>query len=332
MDLREILTVIPGSYVSIALLFILGVLFFIFVYFNRQILRLIGHIRLGINNFISKHFGATFRTAEKKFRRTAYLRSEGLSYKIYRYFDDIIVNLNLQRSGVTVFGLLLFMLVMSLFITAIVGILFQFDLILDVVMYIASFIAVFIVFRFNSLSHKEKYETEVMDAVDLLVSDVKSGIHNAIVRYTASIHPDIRPYFIEFVDNTNTKGLSFKSAMLTLNERLGPTFSDFAHKAIMYEEKADAEFDDIFSAILEVNRHKRILRAKNNAAFQQLILTFIITFAMVAGFAVYVTLTEPFVRNFLVDNIVGKLMLISDFIIFIIVLGILTSLKARSFE
>lgn len=322
----------PGSYVSIGLLFILGVLFFVFIYFNRQILRMIGSIRIGVNKFVSKKFGASFRTADKKFRRSAFLNTESVSYKIYRFFDDIIVNLNLQRNGVTVFGLLLFMGLVSLLLTLLVGIMFQFGLALSIPMFIASFVAVIVVFRFNSLSHKEKFETEIMDAVDLLVSDVKGGIHNAIVRYIESIHPDIRPYFIEFVDNTNTKGLSFKAAMIILNDRLGPTFSDFAHKAIMYEEKADAEFDDIFSAILEVNRHKRILRAKNNLAFQQLMVTFMVTFGMVAGFAVYITLTEDMVRYFLINNIFGKFMLIGDFVIFIIVMGYLTSLKAKSFE
>ena len=332
MDLKDLLGNIPGSYVSIGLLFILGILFFVFIYFNRQILKLIGNIRLGINKFVSKHFGSTFRSADKKFRRTAFLRTESLWYKIYRVFDNMITNLNLQKNGVTVFGLILFMCVLAFIITLIISILFNFGIFLGFFMFITAFVAVFVVFMFNSLSHKEKFENEIMDAVDLLVSDVKGGIHNAITRYMESIHPDIKPYFLEFIDNTKTKGLSFKSAMLILNDRLGPTFSDFAHKAIMYEEKADAEFDDIFSAILEVNRHKRILRAKNNFAFQQLMLTFIISFAMVAGFAVYITLTEPFVSDFLINNIVGKFLLILDFIVFIVVLGVLTYLKAKSFE
>lgn len=330
--MSELLGMMPGSFVSIAILVVLGVLFFVFIYFNRQILRGIGTVSSAINKFVSKHFGATFRNANKKFRRTAFLKSDSISNRIYRFFDDIIVNLNLQQNGITVFGMLLFMGALSLIVTIVIGTIFQFTGFLAIAMFVVAFIATIVVFRFNSLAHKEKFESEIMDAVDLLVSDVKGGIHNAISRYLDSIHPDIRPYFVEFIDNTNTKGLSFKAAMLVLNDRLGITFSDFAHKAIMYEEKADNELDDIFSSILEVNRQKRILRDRNNKAFQELMITFVITFAMVAAFAVYMTMTDSYTQNFLIYNIWGKIMLISDFVIFIIVMGVLTSLKAKSFE
>lgn len=330
--MKEFLNSLPSSYISIGLGLLLGFLFFIFIFFNRQILRVIGNAWTSINNFVSSRFGGTFRNLNKRFRRTAFLNKESLGYRVYHFFDDIIINLNLQKNGVTVFGLILFMGLLSALLSVAVGFIFNFDLFLYLAMFGAAFVLVLVVFRFNSLNHKEQVENEIMDAVDLLVSDVRGGIYNAIVRYMDSFHPDIKPYFREFIDNVTTKGLSFKAAMLVLNERLGSTFSDFAHKAIMYEEKADADFDDIFSAILEVNRHKRILRAKNNLAFQQLMLTFVISFGAVVFFAFYITSTEDYVRSFLLNNVFGKFMLIGDVIIFVVVMGYLTSLKARSFE
>ena len=323
---------LPSSWATILLLIVFGGIFVLFVIFNKQILKFLGAIRLRFNKFIVKTFGSRFRKADKKFKRTANLKTNSTLYKVYRIFNNIIINLNLQKSGVTVFGLLLFMLIASIALTIFVSTLFKFDLGLFIPMFIVASVGIFVVLEFKALGQKEKYENEIMDAVDLLVSDVKGGIHNAIVRYMQSFHPDIRLYFKEFVENTNTKGLSFKSAMVILNDRLGITFSDFAHKAIIYEEKADAEFDDIFSAILEVNRHKRILRAKNNAAFSQIIMTFIITFAAVAGYALYIAFTEPYVGNFLANEMFGKILVIVDFLIFIVVMGRLTLLKSKSFE
>lgn len=323
---------LPSSWATVILIIVFGVAFVAFVAFNKQILKFFGRIKIAANNFIVKTFGSKFRHAEKKFKRKANIKGKGLFHKIYKIFNNIIINLNLQKSGVTVFGLILFMVVTSIALTGLIGLLFNFEAILTIPMLIVSFAGVFVVMEFKALGQKERYEGQVMDAVDLLVSDVKGGIHNAIVRYMQSFHPDIRPYFKEFIENVSIKGLSFKSAMIILNERLGITFSDFAHKAIIYEEKADAEFDDIFSSILEVNRHKRILRAKNNAAFSQIIMTFVVTFAAVAGYAVYIAITEPYVGNFLSHEIFGKILIIADFLIFVVIMGYLTYLKSKSFE
>lgn len=331
-EVQEVAGGLPSSWATVMLMIIFGAVFVLFVAFNKQILKFFGTIKVKINEFITKTFGSKFRGAEKKFKRKANLKNSGLYYSVYRIFNNIITNLNLQKSGVTVFGLLLFMIITSVALAAFIGVVFNFEALLMIPMAVVSFAGVFVVMEFKALGQKEKYEGEIMDAVDLLVSDVKGGIHNAIVRYMQSFHPDIRPYFKEFVENVNTKGLSFKASMIVLNDRLGITFSDFAHKAIIYEEKADAEFDDIFSSILEVNRHKRILRAKNNAAFSQIITTFIVTFLAVAGYALYIAFTEPYVGTFLSSEIVGKILIIADFLIFIVIMGYLTYLKSKSFE
>ena len=323
---------LPSSWATVILIIVFGSLFVLFVAFNKQILKFLGKCKLSFNDFVVKTFGSKFRHADKKLKRKANLKNRSLIHKVYRVFNNIIINLNLQKSGVTVSGLLLFMIISSVALAIVVGLVFNFEIVLMIPMVIVAFIGVFVIMEFKALGQKERYEGQIMDAVDLLVSDVKGGIHNAIVRYMQSFHPDIRSYFKEFVDNTTLKGLSFKSAMLILNDRLGITFSDFAHKAILYEEKADSEFDDIFSSILEVNRHKRILRAKNNAAFSQIMSTFLITFLAVAGYALYIAFTEPYVGNFLANEIFGKILIIGDFLIFVIIIGYLTLLKSKSFE
>ena len=331
-DVQDTVLGLPSSWATVILIILFGGIFILFVTFNKQILKFLGKCKLKFNDFIVKTFGSKFRHADKKLKRKANIKNRGLIHKVYRIFNNIIINLNLQKSGVTVSGLLLFMLLTSVALAVVVGLVFNFEVVLMIPMTLVAFVGVFVIMEFKALGQKERYEGQIMDAVDLLVSDVKGGIHNAIVTYMQSFHPDIRPYFKEFVDNTTMKGLSFKSAMLILNDRLGITFSDFAHKAILYEEKADAEFDDIFSSILEVNRHKRILRAKNNAAFSQIMSTFLITFLAVAGYALYIAFTEPYVGNFLANEIVGKVLIISDFLIFVIVIGYLTLLKSKSFE
>lgn len=332
MGLRELMDSLPNSFWSITFLVIFVAIFVLFIKFNRLILDTSARIRNWVVSKVSRGYGGALRNVNKRFKRSAYLKREGLSYKVYRFFDDVIVNLNLTKNNVTVFGLLLFTGIISLTLTICAYFILQLDIFMAILAWAVFCVFIIVIFRFLSLGQKEKREGQIMDAVDLLVSDIKGGVYNAIVRYMESFHPDIRPYFLEFVDNIQTKGLTFKSAMNTLNERLGVTFSDFAHKAIMYEEKADSGLEDIFSAIIETNRLQRLLRAANNIAFAQIMQTLSISVAMIGLFAVYIISTEATVRTFLLENAVGKFMLIADVLVFAIIMGYLTGLKAKSFE
>lgn len=327
--MKEFLNSIPNSAISGALLIILGIVVFLFVKYNVYILSFIAKIRNKFLSKISKKIGRGVNIANKQFKRTAFLNQERLLFKIYRYFDDIIVNSNLTKDGVTVMGLLIFIGFLSLLIT--VGITIFFNLGgLAIVSFIVVFVFITVMFRFNSLAKIEHREAIIMDAVDLMVSDVKGGVFNAIVRYMDSFHPDIRPYFLECVDNVRNRGLGFKQSMLILNDRLGYSFSDFCQKAIIYEEKADDTLDDLFSTILERNRQRRLLRSRNNIAFRAIMTTLEVSYVAIGAFAIFTLATEPTIFDFIVNNPVGKLMILADILLLAIVMGYLSGLRAKS--
>lgn len=329
MNLKEFLNSIPNSAISGALLIILGVIVFLFVKYNVYVLTFIARVRNKFLSVISKKIGRGVNIANKQFKRTAFLNQERLLFKIYRYFDDIIVNSNLTKDGVTVMGLLIFIGFLSLLIT--VGITIFFNLGgLAIISFVVVFIFVTVMFRFNSLSKIEHREAIIMDAVDLMVSDVKGGVFNAIVRYMDSFHPDIRPYFLECVDNVRNRGLGFKQSMLILNDRLGYSFSDFCQKAIIYEEKADDTLDDLFSTILERNRQRRLLRSRNNIAFRAIMTTLEVSYVAIGAFAIFTLVTEPTIFDFIVNNPFGKLMILADILLLAVVMGYLSGLRAKS--
>lgn len=329
MNLKEFLNSIPNSAISGALLVILGIAVFLFVKYNVYILTFIARIRNKFLSGVSKKIGRGVNIANKQFKRTAFLNQERLLFKIYRYFDDIIVNSNLTKDGVTVMGLLIFIGFLSLLIT--VGITLFFNLGgLAIISFVVVFVFITVMFRFNSLAKIEHREAIIMDAVDLMVSDVKGGVFNAIVRYMDSFHPDIRPYFLECVDNVRNRGLGFKQSMLILNDRLGYSFSDFCQKAIIYEEKADDTLDDLFSTILERNRQRRLLRSRNNIAFRAIMTTLEVSYVAIGAFAIFTLATEPTIFDFIVNNPVGKLMILADILLLAVVMGYLSGLRAKS--
>lgn len=281
-------------------------------------------------DFIYFKLGVRVFSLERRFARRARLNNKGLISSIYEYFDLMLRNLNLKKDNVTVTGLLVFISSVAISLTLLswyflelgtfMGLLFWFTL-------GSIFFFTLTVFRLMALTLQERREAIVMDAVDLLVSDVRGGIFNAITKYRDSFHPSVQPYFKEFL-NTATK-IGFRTAMENLNEALGHEFTDFAQKAIIYEEKADSTYDTIFSDIIENNRHKRALRHENQEKFNILRIQFVVSFGMILAYCLYLLKTEPYVRNFMLGTSFGKGLLIADFVILVSVLAYLVSLKAK---
>lgn len=320
---------LPGT--SLVAIIFCGVLYlgYLFIKYNAQILRLLGKGITKLRNFIDNIVGVRVKRVNKNLMRSAYLNKGTITYKMYSFLENIIITMELSRDGVTVAGLLFFLMGISLIITVIGASLMGMSFILALFLFAVIFVLLLIVFKFVSITKMEKREAVIMDAVDLLVSDVKDGVYNAIVRYRDSFNPLIRPYFEDFIDDIQNKGYGFKQAMLQLNDQLGRTFSDFAHKAIMFEEKADDSLEDIFSSVVEVNRETRTIRYDTGKLFNQMQMQFGISALIIIIYAVYQCLTDSFTQNFLANNDLGKALIIIDILIIACVLAYITSLRTR---
>ena len=296
---------------------------------NIRILSLGGKLLGKLANFINKIMGRRVRDFNTKILRSAYLNKETLQYRIVKYFEDLIMNLDLHKDGVSVAGLIIFMLLIAFVITVAVNSFFTLGALFPLA-YCAVFAVVFIIFKLVSLTHVEKREEMIMDAVDFLVSDIKGGVFNAMMRYEYNFNPAIRPYFSECIDDVKNKGASFEEAMLKLNAQLGITFTDFAYKAIIYEAKADDGLEDLFSSIIETNRNRRNLRYINNQEFNALKLEFLVSLGIIVAYAAFFMLTDAWAMNFISNTVPGRLMVIADVVIVAAVLAFITNIKAKS--
>lgn len=282
-----------------------------------------------MNKWYYNFFGKSLKNMQIAFSRTAQLNKYSFAYKVYHFFDELIINLDMKKDNVTVTGLLVFIVSLSLAGGIVLAyIMSSFGLLIPITA--AFFYLIVVLLRFGGLMQYEQREAEIMDAVDLLVSDIRGGIYNAVLKYKDSFHPNVRPYFMNFIDDIQNKGYSFKQAMGILNDRLGSNFTDFAQKAVLYEDKADETMEDIFSSIIETNRQRRTLRYINNVKFTELRTQFIVSFILIVGYAVFSALFDPFIFQFLTQNYFGKCLLIGDIVVVAFVLSYLASIKAKS--
>lgn len=327
--MKEFLTsIIPAEVWTFAGVLVIAVIAFIFVKFNSKLLGLFAKLVQLFSNLLFKIVGTPLKSANKRLLRTAYLNKGSRIYRVVHYFEQLIFALELQKEGVSVSGLLFFLVSTSIILSFVLNSLFHFGLLLPVCT-VAVFVIVFILFKILATTQVEKREEAIMDAVDILVADVKGGVFNAITRYENVFSYRVRPYFTQFIDAVRHQGYSFNDAMLDLNDKLGPVFSDFAYKAILYEDKADEGMDEIFSSIIEKNRNRRILRYNNNLVFKEVRTTFLVCCAVIAVFGLYLTATEPYFTEFFTTTGFGKLLIIIDIIIIAAVLAFISSVKAQ---
>ncbi len=314
--------------IQFLLLVVFALLVASLVLYSRKILDGVDHTLDRAENRFYRAFGKRIRRMNLRMSRTSTLDTKSWAYKIERYFGEIIVNLDMSKDNVTPFGLLFFIGTLSVTGGAVTGF-YVGNWLMAVPVALAAGYFIIVLFRFVSLVRYERRESDIMDAQDLIAMDVTNGVHNAIRRYQHSFHPRIQPYFTQLLQDIEDQNMTFEEAMLRLNHKLGSSFTDFAQKSITYEKQADKDLEDIFSQVIEVNRHKRMLRYNNNKKFNELMLQFIVSFAIIVGYGVFSVFTDAYIRNFLLHSTAGSFLIVGDLVLVAWVLAYISTLKAK---
>lgn len=278
--------------------------------------------------FIRDKVGVHLSIIDVFFTRKARLTKGSMLYKIYAFMYKLLVDLNLTKDGVTVSGLIVMLSVLSLGLDFLLNAWLDLG-VLFIIGFITSFIVLIILLKYVSVTAAEQRNSRIMDAVDLLSSDVKGGILNTMRRYKDSIHPDIRIYFDIFFENLDKRAYSFREAMLKLNDDLGITFSAFAQKAIMYNEKSDETMDEIFTPLIIDNSTRRTLQADNKRIFAQRKAYFFVCLVIILAYALVMFFTDSYTHTFFTTLMFGKLVLLADILLIIGAIGILTVLITK---
>lgn len=306
------------------LLFLLLVFFCFF--FSHQLLSISSKILKGI----SMKIGTFASDKEVAVQRYVFLHRDKKIAKIYNWYNEQIISLGLKRQGVTPVGYLCFWLIICIPISVVIILFLNTTAFLSSLVYFFVFFIGTVITRVMVAEKMETRETQVMDAIDLIIPDIRSGVVNAITRYKDNFAPGVQNDFRAFLSNIHDRGYSFDDAMFILSDNMGVLFRDFAQKAIFYERVGDPEMVDIFADIIETNRLRRELRYTNKQAFLRLKTSFMLSTVIVCGYAGFVVMTDATSRAFFIDSIWGNLCLVVSIIIVISVLAYITTIRSKS--
>lgn len=302
--------------------FVIVIGYFLSFQIQKVLAKLYKAFEVKIGSFTTKR--------EYAIQRYVYQHRASSIARLYNWVNVQIIALGLKSLGITPLGYLLFWGFVALVLTIVLSVLSGMGVFMTFTIWLVVYVCLLVMTRVIVSERMEKRETDVMDAIDLIVPEIGDGVKNAILRYQDNFPVSLRVEFKSFVSNIQDRGYSFNDAMYILADQLGTIFYDFAQKAVFYEAMGEADMIDIFSDITETNRIRRELRDKNTTVFNNLKVSFIASAAITFGYFIFLMATDSFSRNFFLQETAGKFLLVVILLVVFGVLSFITTIKSRA--
>lgn len=249
--------------------------------------------------------------------------------KLYRFMNDLIIDLGVKRLGVTPYSFTFLVLLGSLILSILLCNAAFGSLALAIIVYpIITVAVVCILYTKANMAHDLRIEA-VIEAENIISNSVKDGVVVA-VRNSINLIPEmVRTDFRDFLDNIEHKNYHIRTALLELNNNLGSISDDFIKKCIEFEIQEEHGIAGMFQDIVELNNIKTELRTEMKRNFEKIFGDFVIGALMIFVFLGGVLLIFDNVADFYFNNIIGQIIIIIDILIVIGEFVFITYLRAK---
>lgn len=249
--------------------------------------------------------------------------------KIYRFLNDLTIDLGLKQRGATPYEFLFIVMVLTFFGTiAFCQSLFG-SILMVLVMYpIALAGVICVLYTKANIAHDTRIES-VIEAENIICNNIAGGVVQA-VRGSIDVMPStVRMVFKEFLDNVEHKNYHIKTALMVLNAQLGTIADDFIKKCIVFETEEEHGIAGMFRDVVEVNNIRMEMRTEMKRRFEEVVNQFIIGSAMILVFLFGVIAIYPDVRYFYFKLPIGQIILALDALLLVIEFVYITYLRAQ---
>lgn len=314
---------------GVAIIFIVILAFIIAIRISG--LGLIGLLHRFIK-FVIKTFGKFINKKEQKYHRDkeiGKIDEKRTTVKLYRFLSELIIDLNLLRTGVTPYELLALTVIITSVVTIVACKVIFGSILISIVMIPIVIVGTFcIMYTKANVAHDTRIEA-VIEAENIICNNIKVGVVVAIRESLAVLPKTVRPDFKEFIDNIEHKNYHVKTALLELNSRLGSVADDFIKKCIVFEMEEENGIAGMFQDIVEINNINMKMRVKMKRKFEEVKTEFILGASMIFIFLGGVLAIYPDVRNFYFTNALGQIIIAIDVLLLIIEFVYITYLRAQ---
>lgn len=289
-------------------------------------------VGLGIIRKIINLSGKSIYNKEQRYHRdlaVGKINEKTKRVAIYRFLNDLIIDLGLKKRGATPYEFLMFVIVIAALIALVGCELILGSFILGIIMFPIIFAALMCgLYTRANIAHDIRIEA-VIESENIISNNIKDGVMVA-VRNSIDLMPEVvRPEFRDFLDNLEHKNYHIRTALLELNTNLGSISDDFIKKCIVFEMEEEHGIAGMFRDVVEINNIKTELRNDMKHKFEEVSAEFIMGASMIFAFLIGVLAIYPDIRSFYLTHIIGNVILGIDFLILIGEFVYITYLRAR---
>lgn len=244
--------------------------------------------------------------------------------KTYKDISQIIFDLGLN--DVTVEGFICSLVLASL-IVGIVILLVTRSIILFIFLSGSTLVLLYTVAYMMASEGHFKREFAIMDAIDLIIVNMKDGVLKAVKEQIDLFDPLIQPDMQMFIDDMYEYKIPVAEALDSLGERLGPSFTKFKEKAKEFEEKGRAGMLETFADDMNENMYRRMdlrelldtLREANTGFALAMCVCGFLGFAIIGS--------NEALRNALFTTTIGQVVIVINIILIIAAFAYIQSLR-----
>jgi len=327
-SINKALTTTSGVTVSALLIIALAALFYIFYILKFRP----GDWLTGLAKLILKITGKNINKAERDYERNLEIgryKQKSVRVKVYKFLNDLTIDLDLKASGYTPYTLLFFIVAVSVVIAFIVSNIVFRNLWLFIFAFPIVFaaIACFLYTRAN-IAHDSRID-DVIASENIISNNVSKGVVVSIRMNLDSFPIKLQPVFREFVDSVETRNTHVRTALLELGSNLGSVSDDFIQKCITFELEEEHGLVGIFNDVVEVNSIKSEFRIYMKRKFEEVMFEFIMGLGMIFFFLGGIIALYPMLQKFYFVNIFGQILLLLDGLLIVAEFVYITYLRAQ---
>lgn len=257
------------------------------------------------------------------------LNDKNKTVKLYRFMNDLIIDLGIKRLGVTPYSFTFLVLLGSLILSVVVCKAAFGNLTLSIIVYpIITVAVVCVLYTKANMAHDLRIEA-VIEAENIIANSIKDGVVVSIRNSIDLIPEMVRAEFRDFLDNIEHKNYHIRTALLELNNNIGSIADDFIKKCIEFETQEEHGIVGMFRDVVELNNVKTELRTEMKRSFEKIFGDFVIGALMIFVFLGGTLVLFDNVANFYFNNIVGQIIIIIDVLIVIGEFVFITYLRAK---
>ena len=327
-SMNKALTTTSGVTVSALLIIALAALFYIFYILKFRP----GDWLTGLAKLILKFTGKNINKAERDYERNLEIgryKQKSVRVKVYKFLNDLTIDLDLKASGYTPYTLLFFIVAVSFVIAFIVSnIVFRnLWLFIFALPIVFAAISCFLYTKAN-IAHDSRID-DVIASENIISNNVSKGVVVSIRMNLDSFPIKLQPVFREFVDSVETRNTHVRTALLELGNNLGSVSDDFIQKCITFELEEEHGLVGIFNDVVEVNSIKSEFRIYMKRKFEEVMFEFLIGLGMIFFFLGGIIALYPMLQKFYFTNILGQILLLLDGLIVVSEFVYITYLRAQ---